>query len=71
MTNTSEFEIELLKEKNYTISNLNNMKNQILTIKYIDNGKVLDYYNQIDMIVFSLEKEYEEKRNQAHQYSSP
>ena len=44
------------------------MKNQILTIKYIDNGKVLDYYNQIDMIVFAIEKEYEEKRKHGHQW---
>jgi len=63
---TSEFEIELLKEKNYTLSSLNNMKNQILLVKYLDEGKVLDYYNQIDMIIFAIDKEYEEVRKRGN-----
>ena len=67
MTNTREFEVELLKEKNDTLSNLNNMKNQILLIKYLDEGKVLDYHNQIDMIIFAIDKEYEEVRKRGNQ----
>jgi hypothetical protein len=43
------------------------MKNQILLVKYLDEGKVLDYYNQIDMIIFAIDKEYEEVRKRGNQ----
>lgn len=63
MTGTSEFEIELLKEKSYVISVLRELNSRLLGAStYIDKAKILDYYNQIDMIVFAIDKEYEAVR---------
>ena len=67
MTGTAEFEVDLLAEKNNILNHLSAINAAVLKeMKYIDKKKALEYYNQIDMIIFSIGQEYEEVRKRGN-----
>lgn len=63
MTNTSEFEIELLKEKNHILGSMKDLGARLLSITYLDKKLALAYYDEVERIINDLDAEYEGVRN--------
>lgn len=60
MTGTAEFEIDLLKEKAYVISTLNDLNSTLLgKCTYLDKKLVLLYYEEFEELIMKIDNAYE------------
>lgn len=71
MTNTAEFEAQLLLEKVNVLQKLHEISNTLLNdVTYIDKMLCISYYNQITKLIDSLGHEYENVRERGKQNRS-